>query len=85
MVVVGRFIISFGPDLNGGWSLLTGDCYSEKDLVLNLLGTDLEWSLLTGGFYLELVVSAGLTIQSNLRTTTTHGTQNLWPMLTGGH
>ncbi len=58
MVVVGRFIISFGPDLNGGWSLLTGDCYSEKDLVLNLLGTYLEWSLLTGGCYLEFVVSA---------------------------
>ena len=36
--------------------------YSEVDLVLKLLGRDLEWSLLTGGRYSEVVISSGLTV-----------------------
>jgi len=38
-----------------------GRC-SEVDLVLKLLGRDLEWSLLTGGRYSEVVVNTGLTV-----------------------
>jgi hypothetical protein len=41
---------------------LTGGHYSEVDLVLKLLRRDLEWSLLTGGRYSEVVVSTGLTV-----------------------
>jgi hypothetical protein len=41
---------------------LTGGRCSEVDLVLKLLGRDLEWSLLTGGRYSEVVVNTGLTV-----------------------
>ena len=41
---------------------MTGGRCSEVDLVLKLLGRDLEWSLLTGGRYSEVVVSTGLTV-----------------------
>jgi hypothetical protein len=65
VVIVGRFFVHFGPDLGGRWSLLTGGRCSEVDLVLKLLGRDLEWSLLTGGRYSEVVVSTGLTVLLN--------------------
>jgi hypothetical protein len=44
---------------------LTGGRCSEVDLVLKLLGRDLEWPLLTGGRYSEVVVSTGLTVFKN--------------------
>ena len=53
---------SFGPDLGGRWSLLTGGRCSEVDLVLKMLGRVLGWSLLKGGRYSEVVVSTGLTV-----------------------
>jgi len=34
----------------------------EVYLVLKLLGWDLEWSLLTGGHYSEVVVNTDLTV-----------------------
>jgi hypothetical protein len=40
---------------------LAGCCCSKADLVL-LLGQDLEWSLLTGICYLEVIVNTGLTV-----------------------
>jgi len=43
---------------------LTGGRCSEVDLVLKLLGRVLEWSLLTGGRYSEVVVNTGLTVNS---------------------
>ena len=45
MAVVDRFLFHLGPGLGGRWSLLTGCRCSEVDLVLKLLGRDLEWSL----------------------------------------
>ncbi len=41
---------------------MTGGRCSEVDLVLELLGRDIEWSLLTGGHYSEVVVNTGLTV-----------------------
>ena len=41
---------------------MTGGRCSEVDLVLKLLGRVLEWSLLTGGRYSEVVVNTGLTV-----------------------
>ena len=41
---------------------MTGGRCSEVDLVLKLLGRDLEWPLMTGGRYSEVVVSTGLTV-----------------------
>jgi hypothetical protein len=43
-VVVDRFFFRLGPDLGGCWSLLRGGHCSEVDLVLKLLGRDLESS-----------------------------------------
>ena len=34
------------------------------NLVLKVLGRDEEWSLLTGGHYLEVFVSTGLTVHT---------------------
>ena len=45
---------------------MTGGRCSEVDLVLKLFGRNLEWSLLTGGRYLEVVVSTGLTVSVNV-------------------
>ncbi len=41
---------------------MTGGHCSEVDLGLKLLGRDLEWLLLTGGRYSEVVVNTGLTV-----------------------
>ena len=57
-----QVFLQFQLDLRGRWSLLTNGRCSEVDLVLKLLGRDLEWSLLTGGRYSEVVVSTGLTV-----------------------
>ena len=64
--------------------MLTGGRCSEVDLVLKMLGRDLEWSLLTGGRYSEVVVNTCLTVvvsyfcnfqkQSDLCVPTTLGT-----------
>jgi len=64
MVAVDKFIFQFELHLGGCWSQLTGDCCSEVVLVLKLLGQDLGWSLLTGGRYLEVVASTGLTTKT---------------------
>ena len=45
MVVVDRFFSHLGTDLSGRWWKLTGGHCSEVDLVLKLLGRDLEGSL----------------------------------------
>ncbi len=57
-----RFLLHFGQVLGGRCSYLTGGRCSEVDLVLKLLGRDLEWPLLTGGCYSEVVVNTGLTV-----------------------
>ena len=57
-----QVFLLFGPDIGGRWPLLTGGRCSEVDLVLILLGRDLEWSLLTGGRYSDVVVNTGLTV-----------------------
>ena len=63
MVAVDKFIFQFGLHLGGRWSQLTGGRCSKVDLALRLLGQDLEWSLLTGCRYLEVVVNnTGLTV-----------------------
>ncbi len=62
---------------------MTGGRCSEVDLVLKLLGRDLERPLLTGGCYSEVVVNTGLTVKrdtlrgrgSNNGTDTENGTQ----------
>jgi len=55
---------SFFPFLTGFmWSLVAVGRCSKVDLSLRLLGQDLEWSLLTGGRYLEVAVNnTGLTV-----------------------
>ncbi len=62
IVVVDRFLLHLGPYLGGRWSWLTVSHCSEVDLVLQLFGWDLGWSLLTGGCYSEAVVCSGLTV-----------------------
>ena len=62
VVVVDNFFFHLEPNLGGPWPWLTGGRCSEVDLVLILLGRDLEWSLLTGGRYLEVVVNTGLIV-----------------------
>ena len=57
-----QVFMTFGTKLGGRWSQLTGGRCSGVDLVLKMLGRDLEWSLLTGGCYSEVVVSTGLTV-----------------------
>ena len=44
--------------------MATGRCSEVEELILKMLGRDLELSLLTGGRYFELVVNTGLTVCS---------------------
>ncbi len=70
MVLVDRFLFHLGPDFGlfgGRWLYLTSGRCSEVNLVLKLLGRVLEWSLLTGGRYLEVVVNTGLTVFKNTK------------------
>ncbi len=52
----------FGNCLGGHWPQLTRGRCSEVVLTLKLLGRDLGLLFLTGGRYLEVVVSTGLTV-----------------------
>ena len=45
---------------------MTGGPYSEVNLIINLVGPDSGWPLLTGGRCLEVVVRSGLTVLTKM-------------------